>query len=145
MTMTVPRRHRGESGQGKHPATISPLTQSVSVAINGSGAVQQFNTTPTSPGCSAGPTGTTCTFTVYAPFGMDTFVVTTYSAPNRGGSTLDQGTAVELIQAAYSNSVSVVLGPVVSNTSDHSPGSLRSAIDNANPGDTIIFLIPSGS
>src|SRR5579862_6849363 len=62
VTMRIPHRRRGEQPP-MHPATISPLTQSIGFAIDGA-AAQIFNATPSSAGCSASPTGTTCTFNV---------------------------------------------------------------------------------
>jgi hypothetical protein len=139
--MTIPRRHRGERVP-IHPSTISPLTQSVSIAVNG-GAGQIFNATPSSPGCSAGAYGTTCTFAVAAPPGSDTFVVTTYSSIAGGGFALDHGSAVVVIKAGQANSPLITLGPVVTTTLDNGMGSLRYAIDTANPGDTITFMLPA--
>src|SRR5580692_2362545 len=93
LTLRIPRHRRGDRAELRHPATISPLTQSVSVQIDG-GAVQVFNSTPSSAGCSVGPSGTVCTFTVNAPVGSDTFVVSTYTGTGAGGSMLDRGQAV---------------------------------------------------
>jgi hypothetical protein len=145
VTMRIPRRNPHESAVAqRHPATISPATTSVSISVNGAAATV-FNTTPTSSGCSAGSSGTTCTFSVGAPIGTDAFKVTTYSGVNAGGSILDQGTAVVKIVAGTANSPAVKLGPVVSTADDGVAGSLRYAIGNASPGDTIMFLTGVGS
>jgi hypothetical protein len=141
--MTIPRRHRGEHMR-LHPASISSSTQSVGIAIN-SAAQQVFNTTPTSPGCSIGVSGTTCTFTVSAPIGTDTFTVTTFSATGGGGIALDHGVATVPIVKGQLNTPRVTLGPVVSTTADSGMGSLRYAIATANAGDTIMFLLPANS
>ncbi|MBV8721895.1 MAG: hypothetical protein JO277_07080, partial [Candidatus Eremiobacteraeota bacterium] len=141
--MRIPRRRRGEHA-AQHPATISPLTQSVSIAVN-SAAPRIFNATPSSPNCSTGPTGLLCTFVVGAPAGNDTFVVSTYSGTNGTGTILDRGTAVIAIAKGKANSPTITLGPVVSSTADSGMGSLRWAIGNANPGDTILFTVPAGT
>jgi hypothetical protein len=143
LTMRIPKRHRRERAM-MHPATISPLTQSVSIGINGH-YPQIFNTTPTSPGCSVGSSGTTCTFAISAPPGSDTFVVSTYSATAGGGTILNSGTAVVSIVAGQANQAHVTLGPVVSSTADSGMGSLRYAIGSANPGDTIMFVTAPGA
>jgi hypothetical protein len=143
LRLTIPRRVRG-GRELSHPSTISSLTQSVRVAVNG-GTGQVFNATPSSPGCTVVAGQTTCTFGVAAPAGNDTFVVRTYSAINGGGTILDQGTAVLKILAGQANSATITLGPVVTTTADSGVGSLRFAVGSANPGDTILFLLAAGS
>jgi hypothetical protein len=141
--MRIPRRkHAGRLG--KHPSTISALTQSVSIAVNG-GAAQIFNATPSSPNCAIGASGTVCTFTVNATLGTDSFAVTTYTGTNGNGTALDRGVATVAIAAGTANDIAVSLGPVVSTTADSGEGSLRYAVGSASPGDTILFLLPSGS
>jgi predicted outer membrane repeat protein len=143
MTMRIPRRHRGEH-TGLHPATISPLTQSVSIAVDG-GAPTVFNATPASPGCSNVSGNTVCTFALNAPVGSDTFTVSTFNALGGGGTILDHGSAVIPVVIGKANTARVTLGPVVSTNADSGIGSLRYAIANANPGDSIIFMLPPGS
>jgi hypothetical protein len=143
MSIRIPRRGRHKR-RGMHPATISALTQSVGIAIDG-GAQQSFDTTPSSPGCSIGAGGLTCTFSVKAAVGTDTFVVTTYSGAGGTGTALDRGVATVPIASGKANMVPVTLGPVVTTTADAGIGSLRYAIGSASPGDTIMFLLPAGS
>ncbi|MBV8153764.1 MAG: hypothetical protein JOY98_05045, partial [Candidatus Eremiobacteraeota bacterium] len=140
--MRIPRR--GKHERVAHPATISPLTQSVSIAVN-SAAAKIFNTTPASPGCTANPSGITCTFAIYARAGTDTFTVTTYDGANGTGIALDRGVVTVPINKGKANSVAVTLGPVVTTTADSGMGSLRYAVGAANAGDTIMFLLPAGS
>jgi hypothetical protein len=144
LTLRIPRRHRGDRSAVEHPSTISSLTQSVSIAING-GPALIFNATPQSPNCSIGPGGTSCTFAVDAPVGTDTFKVTTYASTSGTGAILDQGTMAIAIVPGKANAVSIRLGPVVSITADSGPGSLRFAVGSANPGDTVMFVIPATS
>jgi hypothetical protein len=138
----IPKRQRHE--RVKHPATISGLTNSVGIAVDG-GPQQSFNTTPTSAGCSIGAGGTVCTFAVLAAGGTDTFVVTTYSGVNLGGSALDRGVATVPVATGKANAVAVSLGPVVTTTADSGIGSLRYAVGSASSGDTIMFLLAAGS
>src|SRR5581483_10333818 len=70
------------SSQTRSPKYISPSTQSISIAVNGNPPVVQ-NITTGGPGCDT-PTvisPTTCTVTVNAPPGNDSFVITTYDQP----------------------------------------------------------------
>lgn len=143
VTMRIPERHR-RAHFDVHPATISPLTRSVGIAVNG-GKASVFNATPSSPNCSVGVSGTTCTFVVKAPPGSDTFVVTTFSSTSGGGTVLDRGTAIVPIAAGKANAPHIHLGPVVSNLLDSGAGSLRFAIGSANPGDTIMFTFTTGT
>ena len=119
-------------------ATIDPGTLSVSVLVNAL-APQVFNVAPGTGGCTASPP-ITCTETVNAPLGSDTFSVTTYSANNAGGVALDSGTTATTIGADAANSVSLTLMPVVSTKADSGAGSLRYALADASAGDTITFL-----
>jgi hypothetical protein len=85
------------SQQNTHfrPTYISAGTQSMTVGlVNGSSttSLATINLTTGSPNCTvpAGG-GLQCTATVQAPFGTDTFVVSTYSQTNAGGSVLSTG------------------------------------------------------
>lgn len=141
--MRIPSRHLGETSK-HHPATISPLTQSVSIGVNGH-AEQIFNATPGSRNCAATKTGTLCTFRVGAPAGPDTFVITTYDAPRARGALLDRGTAVIKVLKGRANSFQIMLSPLVSTTADSGIGSLRYAVENAKAGDTIVFALPANA
>jgi hypothetical protein len=141
LRLHIPKqRHR----RGMRPATISPLTQSVQIVVNGT-APQIFNTTPASPDCSTDATGTTCSFLVQASTGTDSFVVTTYSGVGATGYALDQARAIVTVLPKSSTPVLITLGPVVSNTNDSGAGSLRQAIADANPGDTITSVLDGTS
>ncbi len=136
-SVTIPKAHRH---RGPHPNTISPLTESFSVVVNGSKA-QIFDATPSSPDCTTGSSGLTCRFVVKGvPYGSDTFVVGTYSATGGGGYLLDQAKATIPVTRA-TKSIAFTLGPVVSNANDSGPGSLREAVLDAHPGDTILFAL----
>jgi len=142
--LRIPRRTHAHALRGEHPSTISPLTQSVTIAVDG-GAAQLFDATPSSPGCGISAGSTICTFTVKAPLGTDSFAVTTYSAQGATGTPLDHGVAAVALAKGTANAVAVTLGPVVSTNADTGVGSLRYAIGSANAGDTIMFLLPAAS
>lgn len=135
LTVTIPnrRRHRGH-----HAATISPLTRSIVIVVNG-GTPKIFDTTPSSPGCTSGAAGTTCTLGVTVPYGSDTFAVSTHSGKGGTGFLLDQASVTVTVTNATAQ-VAITLGPVFSSTKDSGPGSLREAIADANAGDTIAYV-----
>jgi fibronectin-binding autotransporter adhesin len=143
MEIRIPRRRR-EGERTRHPATISAMTRSVGIAVDG-GTAHLFDTTAASPNCAIGVTGLTCTFSLDAAIGTDSFIVTTYSNTGGGGTALDSGVATVPIAKGKANAVAVRLGPVVTTTADTGIGSLRYAIATANAGDTIMFLLSSGS
>jgi len=136
-TFTIPNK---TSTASRRAETISPSTQSIGVMVN-SGTEQLFDALPTSPGCSAGETGTTCTVTIDAAVGTDTFVVHAYSGAGGTGAILDSTAFTSTIVIDTANTLNITLGPVVSTTADSGPGSLRQALDDANPGDTVTFLL----
>jgi hypothetical protein len=93
MVITIPPL----SQQNTHfrPNYISAGTQSMTVGLVSGGTTSPLatiNLTTGSPNCTV-PTGggLQCTATVQAPFGTDTFAVSTYSATNAGGSVLSTG------------------------------------------------------
>ncbi|HKE38062.1 MAG TPA: hypothetical protein VKB39_11540, partial [Candidatus Baltobacteraceae bacterium] len=142
VSMSIPRAGMRPS---VHPSTISPLTHSVAIAVN-AGKAHVFNATTASKGCVGGATGLTCTFSLGAPAGTDTFTVTTYSGVNGTGTALDRGISAKLpIKKGKANKVVVKLGPIVTNTANTGTGSLRYAVATAGAGDTITFLLPKGS
>lgn len=64
--------------------------QSVTFVL-GSGTPTVLNLTASTPGCTSAPAGLTCQVSVSAPAGSDVFTVTSYSAPNAGGTVLGSG------------------------------------------------------
>ncbi len=137
--MTVPK---AGASAARRAESISPSTQSVGIKVDG-GTEQFFNATPASAGCTAGEGGTTCTFNVTAPVGSDTFIVTAYSRTGGAGAVLDTATLTATVTANQTTPVAITLGPVVSITADSGPGSLRQAVADANPGDTVTVALPA--
>jgi hypothetical protein len=98
----------------KRPKYISPATQSVSISVTGESPVIA-NVTPGSPGCTTSSSGTSCTITVPAPFGQDTFTVTLFSGQNGTGSILASGTvSANIVLGGTVPTISITLNSVVS-------------------------------
>lgn len=91
---------------------ISPSTQSLSfAAANGAPVVVAL--TPTSPGCTSGTSGTTCTVNVPLPIGANQqFVVATYANTAGTGTALSTNKITASIVAGQANPISVSLGGV---------------------------------
>lgn len=100
----------------RKPAFISTLTQSIAVWVYP--ATSQPPSTPTTtanvgpglPGCTAATGGTTCTVTVPAPAGNDTFEISAYAGQNGTGSLLSQATVSANVTAGM-GPLSVTLTP----------------------------------
>jgi len=86
------------AGRSRHGMYIDPSTESVSVTVNG-GAPQITNVGATSPNCTSGSTGVTCTITISAPYGDDTFVVTLYNGQNATGTAVGTVTVTGQVSA----------------------------------------------
>lgn len=134
LTLTIPAAGT-PSSDARGKASVSPLTQSVVVTVD-AGTPQIFSVA--APACTAVPP-ITCTFSVSAPYGSDTFVISTYSGPSGTGNLLDQATASYTVVPGPPFSFTVQLGPIVSTLADGGAGSLRAAIAGANAGETITF------
>ncbi|HTU69106.1 MAG TPA: hypothetical protein VMF11_02205 [Candidatus Baltobacteraceae bacterium] len=82
------------------PNYVSASTKSATIAVG--------SATPTTVNCTA-----TCSGTVSAPVGSDTFAVNLYDATNGSGSLLSTGTLTQTIVANTANSVNVTFNGVV--------------------------------
>jgi sugar lactone lactonase YvrE len=96
------------TSQVKRPAYVSSATQSATAAVTQGGGSAGA---PTTIDCNT--TALTCSGTVSAPVGSDTFVVNLYSGTNGSGSLLSTGTATQTIVAGQANSVSLTFDGVV--------------------------------
>ena len=89
----------------------------MSISVNGATATS-VNLTPASPNCVTPTGGTlTCSGTISAPAGSDTFLVTLYSGTASTGSVLATKTLVQTVTANTTNAVALVLNGVVSRIS----------------------------
>jgi hypothetical protein len=127
-SITIPARSQTQSG-ARRPQYVSSGTQSISVTVTPSGGsalpAQTFNVTPTSNGCAAASGGgTTCTETVDAGVGSDTFAVACYSSTNAGGSVLATGSTTQTIVIDTTNTVAVTLGGVIASMAVVAPSTM---------------------
>jgi hypothetical protein len=94
-----------------HANYLSPAMQSLTVAVNGRTPVAQ-TLTPSSSGCTVPTGGTlTCTVTVEAPPGSDTFAFVTYDGTAGSGHALSKNTAT-LAVSNTANTLDVTLSGV---------------------------------
>ena len=96
------------------PNYVSASTKSASISVNGANGA--------TVNCTA-----TCSGTVSAPVGSDTFTVKLYDATGGGGNLLSTGTVIQTIVAGQANSVNVTFNGVVASLS-------MSAISTVTPG-----------
>ncbi len=103
----------------RKPATISSQTQSISVTVNG-GTPQNFNTSS----CSGTP-NITCVLSVGVNYGLDSFLILTYSGPNATGTPLNAAAVTLNVTAAGPNTASATAGNIltVNTNADGSGGS----------------------
>ncbi|MBV8223429.1 MAG: hypothetical protein JO293_08730, partial [Candidatus Eremiobacteraeota bacterium] len=136
MTLTIPSSGTGTASSGRSvvqttsavrkPATISSQTASITVSVNG-GTPQIFNAS----NCSGNPL--TCTLNVGAPYGLDSFLILTYSGPNATGTILNAASVTINVTASGPNSATAVAGTVitVNDSADGSGGSFSCASGSA--------------
>ncbi|HET9095182.1 MAG TPA: hypothetical protein VFN37_00860 [Candidatus Baltobacteraceae bacterium] len=112
-SISIPARSTARS-----PGYVSPNTQSLTIGVNGAAPSVTQNVTSSSGGCTSSGTsaasggGITCSVTVSAPVGSDTFTVTLYSGTNAGGAKLATGSVTATIGSAPT-SVDITLDGVV--------------------------------
>lgn len=65
LRILIPKRHRIRNAAGRRPAYVSPATRGMTIAITGPSPVTEtIGLTPASPGCTGGPSGTTCVLAI---------------------------------------------------------------------------------
>jgi hypothetical protein len=116
--ITVPSGSGSSSTNRRSPKFVASGTQSISLALlqtNGTPVTstpQLFPLTATSPGCSSGTSGITCTFSLNAPIGTDVYLATTYSDV-AGTQQLGSGAVALSVVQNTTNTASISLnGPV---------------------------------
>ncbi len=141
-----------EHGSSKRPLYISPNTQSMTISIN-SGTPQIFNLTPSSPNCTGGSGGTTCTESMTAPAQSDVFTAAFYDGTNATGNELSTGSATETISSTTTTPVYITMSE---NTNTYPAGvnvGYGIAIDksgniwmtNSSSSGTVTKLSPTGA
>jgi hypothetical protein len=94
-------RHR------RHPAYVSPSTQSLTVTINTQTPVTFDVAVP--PCTSVAGGGLSCTFTLSAPVGNDTFAVSLYDGANATGTLLGAGSqTMNVTSGGFGPSIAIV-------------------------------------
>lgn len=139
LTLTIPSSGSASASSTRRAQTVSSSTQSATVAVNG-GTPQVFNVSGSS--CSNNNGALTCTFSVGAPYGLDTFLVLTYSSSGGSGSVLNAAAATLNVTPGGPNTLSATAGNVVyvTTNSDTGTGSLRAAVTGAASGVTTAVL-----
>ena len=110
-SLTVPRVAAGAARSARF---IASSVRSGAVRING-GSPQIVELTAGSPGCTAAPSGITCTFTLAAAPGNDTFAVALYDGSGASGTLLATGTSTATVVAGIVNTVGITVGGIVAN------------------------------
>jgi hypothetical protein len=125
VSISIPAVPSNASAIGRRPLYVSANTQSAAISVNG-GTPVIANLAASSPNCTAvAGGGRTCTVTISAPVGTDTFAETTYASTNGTGSPLSESTTSETIVAGKANTVNMTLGGVVA--------SIALSLSNPNP------------
>ncbi len=91
---------------GISPKYISVATKSAGIVVTPQGGAAMA---PVVANCSSG----TCSATVPAPAGTDTFAVNLYDGASASGNVLSQGSTTQSIVAGQANSVNVAFNGVV--------------------------------
>jgi hypothetical protein len=132
------------SQQNTHfrPNYISAGTQSMTVGLVSGGTTTSLATVNLTTGSSSCTTpsggGLQCTVTVQAPFGTDTFAISTFSAVNGGGSVLSSGEVqVTLTRGAATPTVQLDLNGVASTVALVLG---QSELPVGNPGSTAVIV-----
>lgn len=94
------------------PAYAPSSSSSLSVSINGvpSGV---YDVSSTSTSCASVSGGRTCTFTVAAPVGSDTFALIIWDKPGGTGNQLATGSATRTIAVGTANALTIPLNGIV--------------------------------
>jgi streptogramin lyase len=137
-TLTIPKA--ADAARRRRPDYVSIGTNSAAIVVTGP-----------SPSASPAPavtlnctSGQTCTTSIDAPVGTDTFAVTLYSGQNETGSALGIGSTSQSIIAGKANQVAVTLNGVVNSVSLTTSPSVLSAGTAATESVTINALDASG-
>lgn len=105
------------STAARSPKYVSASTQSVSIVETDGTATPSpavvANTAPTSPNCTTASGTTTCTISVNANVGTDSFLVKTYDQPNAAGNLLSSGTVHGTVVSGQANSFPLTLNGAV--------------------------------
>jgi streptogramin lyase len=137
-SLTIPKA--SSSAHLRRPDYVSMGTNSAAIVVTGP-----------SPSASAEPavtldctSGQTCSTSVVAPIGSDSFAVSLYGGQNRSGSLLGLGTTTQSIVGGQDNTIDVTLNGVVNSVSLTTSPSVLPAGTPATESVTINALDASG-
>jgi hypothetical protein len=119
--------------------TISSSTTSITVVVNG-GAPQIFNV---SSNCSGTPL--TCRLSVGAPYGLDNFLIETWSGANGTGTALNAATLSMNVKTSGNPSPTVVAGTLATVTSNADSGGTCGLSTNSTAGCTLREAVSEAS
>lgn len=109
-TLSIPAGGAGTTSTARRtPQSVSASTQSIAVTVNG-GTPQTFNAA--SPTCT-GTNPLTCTISVGAGIGLDSFLIVTYSGANGTGTALNAAIVTLNVTAGGPNSASATAGNIM--------------------------------
>jgi hypothetical protein len=109
VAIRVPHRVSAASTARRGPTYVSTGTQSASIAVNG-GTPVIANLIAGSPNCTTLANGDlSCSLTIDAPVGADTFRETLYAGTDATGAVLSEGTTSATIVPGQANSVALTL------------------------------------
>jgi hypothetical protein len=113
IAVTIPPASSNAAALRRQPRYVSTHTQSASIAINDETPIV-VNLSASSPNCVAiAGGGRTCTVSVNAPVGVDTFAETLYASTDAAGAALSQGKTSATIAAGKANTVSLTLDGMI--------------------------------
>lgn len=109
LTVIVPRASTPATASSiRRPQYVSPSSTQLQVAVNGA-APATYGLTPSSPGCSIVSANLTCTFTVAAAAGNDSFTLTLTDA---SGAVLSRNVVNASLAAGASTPIDVTLAGI---------------------------------
>ena len=113
VSIAIPPGSSSTASAKRSPLYVSTNTQSASIAVNG-GTPLVANLSSGSSNCTpATGGGRTCSITVSAPVGADTFTEILYASTTGTGAPLSQSTTSYTVVAGKSNVITMTLGGVV--------------------------------
>jgi hypothetical protein len=125
LTINISGATSSAAAHNRRPLYVSTATQSAAIGVNG-GAPLVVNLAAGAPNCvAAAGGGRSCSATIAAPVGPDTFGETLYASTNATGAALSQNTTTATIVAGTANVVNLTLDGVVA--------AIALSLTNVNP------------
>jgi hypothetical protein len=108
LSIVVPQKSTTSSQSAKRPQYVSPSSAQLYVAVNG-GTPSTYGLSPSTPGCSVIAGQLTCAFTVPAPAGSDSFLL---SLADSAGNVLSHNVVTATLTPGATTPVNVTLAGV---------------------------------